>query len=173
MDSQNILSPGPVLQAESFDLGLSDQELLDLSAREVTQMCANFSPEQIKAIKHKRRTLKNREYAGKLRVESFFLNLETIICGKRSLLAICRSRRTTQREELIMKCKEYEIKIKDIKKQNTSLENAKRKITDILRQINYVPFTHSANDDETNPEPGMGLLYLWRLSRSVTFLVFE
>ena len=71
MDSQNILSPGPVLQAESFDLGLSDQELLDLSAREVTQMCANFSPEQIKAIKHKRRTLKNREYAGKLRVESF------------------------------------------------------------------------------------------------------
>merc|ERR1712131_332655 len=138
MDSQNILSPGPVLQADSFDLGLSDQELLDLSAREVTQMCANFSPEQIKAIKHKRRTLKNREYA-----------------------AICRSRRTTQREELIMKCKEYEIKIKDIKKQNTSLETAKRKITDILRQINYVPFTHSADDDrtnETNPEPDV-LLY--------------
>ena len=49
MDSQNILSPGPVLPGESFDLGLSDQELLDLSAREVTQMCANFSPEQIKA----------------------------------------------------------------------------------------------------------------------------
>ena len=62
-----------------------------------------------------------------------------------------------------MKCKEYEIKIKDIKKQNTSLETAKRKITDILRQINYVPFTHSADDDrtnETNPEPGIGLLYL-------------
>ena len=70
MDSQNILSPGPVLQADSFDLGLSDQELLDLSAREVTQMCANFSPEQIKAIKHKRRTLKNREYAGKRRVSA-------------------------------------------------------------------------------------------------------
>merc|ERR1712131_1 len=136
MDSQNILSPGPVLQADSFDLGLSDQELLDLSAREVTQMCANFSPEQIKAIKHKRRTLKNREYA-----------------------AICRSRRTTQREELIMKCKEYEIKIKDIKKQNTTLEIAKRKISEILRQINYVPF--SASDEqtnETNPQPDV-LLY--------------
>ena len=102
-------------------------------------------------------------------------NLKTIICGKRSLLAICRSRRTTQREELIMKCKEYEIKIKDIKKQNTSLENAKRKITDVLRQINYVPFTHSDDDRaaETNPEPGIGLLYLSRLSRSVKFLVFE
>ena len=71
MDSQNILSPGPILQADtlcSFDLGLSDQELLDLSAREVTQMCSNFSPEQIKAIKHKRRTLKNREYAGLCRI---------------------------------------------------------------------------------------------------------
>lgn len=102
-------------------------------------------------------------------------NLKTIICGKRSLLAICRSRRTTQREELIMKCKEYEIKIKDIKKQNTSLENAKRKITDVLRQINYVPFTHSDDDRaaETNPEPGIGLLYLSCLSRSVKFLVIE
>ena len=56
MDSQNILSPGPVLPGESFDLGLSDQELLDLSAREVTQMCANFSPEQIKARDPRKRT---------------------------------------------------------------------------------------------------------------------
>lgn len=56
-----------------------------------------------------------------------------------------------------MKCKEYEIKIKDIKKQNTTLEIAKRKISEILRQINYVPF--SASDEqtnETNPQPGIG-----------------
>ena len=60
-----------------------------------------------------------------------------------------------------MKCKEYEIKIKDIKKQNTTLENAKRKITELLTQINYVPFAHSASDErseETNPQPGKGLL---------------
>ena len=79
-----------------------------------------------------------------------------------------------------MKCKEYEIKIKDIKKQNTSLETAKRKITDILRQINYVPFTHSADDDrtnETNPEPGIGLLYLsaWKFQalEELKIMVFE
>ena len=60
-----------------------------------------------------------------------------------------------------MKCKEYEIKIKDIKKQNATLENAKRKISELLSQINYVPFAHSASDErtaETNPEPGKGLL---------------
>ena len=59
-----------------------------------------------------------------------------------------------------MKCKEYEIKIKDIKKQNTTLENAKRKINDILRQINYIPFSHSNENHEireSNNQPGIWL----------------
>ena len=72
--------------ADMPDIGISDQQLLNLSgkffhffrleksdrcyksilAREVAQMFVNYSPEEVKAIKHKRRTLKNREYAGKI-----------------------------------------------------------------------------------------------------------
>ena len=80
-----------------------------------------------------------------------------------------RNRLTAQREEMMKTCKEYRAKIKYIIKENTSLKTAKRKITDILRLINYVPFAPSADVDHgfpsnpgadgTNPEPGKGLLH--------------
>ena len=79
MDSQNILSPGPALPGESFDLGLSDQELLDLSAREVTQMCANFSPEQIKA--RDSRTRRSATGPGPRKIVKFCTNWDGVVRG--------------------------------------------------------------------------------------------
>ena len=65
--------------------------------------------------------------------------------------------------------KEYRTKIKYIRKENTSLKTAKRKITDILRLIDYVPFARSADVDHgcpsnpgadgTNPDHHEGLLH--------------
>jgi len=80
-----------------------------------------------------------------------------------------RNRLTAQRKEMMKSCKEYRAKIKYIRKENTSLKTAKRKITDILRLINYVPFARSTDidhgcpsnpgEDGTNPEQGKGLLH--------------
>ena len=47
------------------NLPISDRKLLSISAREVGQMAADLPTEQVKALKQRRRTLKNREYAGK------------------------------------------------------------------------------------------------------------
>ena len=80
-----------------------------------------------------------------------------------------RNRLTAQREEMMKTCEEYRAKIKYIIKENTSLKTAKRKITDILRLINYVPFSPSVDVDHrcppnpgangANPEPGKGLVH--------------
>ena len=105
-------------------------------------MCTDFSPEQVKAIKHKRRTLKNREYAG--------------ICSPRFLCynellysAICRNRRTNQRDVLMKECSYYQTKIKDLENQNFLLKNTKIKLKEILNPINYIPFQQS-NSNQGN-----------------------
>ena len=91
-------------------------------------MFVNYSPEEVKAIKHKRRTLKNREYAGRF---------HDLLMSSKIILAICRNRRTTQREELIGKCREYEIQIKNIKKQNAMFENTQKKVRQMLEVDSY------------------------------------
>jgi hypothetical protein len=48
------------------NLHISDDTLLNISAREVGQIAADLPSDQVKALKQRRRTLKNREYAGKL-----------------------------------------------------------------------------------------------------------
>lgn len=58
-------SPG----ASGTLLGISDDQLLTISAREVGQIAADLPSEQVKALKQRRRTLKNREYAGMLITE--------------------------------------------------------------------------------------------------------
>ena len=70
-------------------------------------------------------------------------------------------------KELVEKCKEYKIKIKDIKKQNNSFKSVKRKISDILRLNNFVPFTHSVGLKQqgcsgpcpSSSEPSIGLIH--------------
>ena len=42
-------------------------------------------------------------------------------------------------------CTIYETKIKDIQTQNYILQSAKDKLRDILKEINYVPFTNNSN----------------------------
>lgn len=49
---------------QPFFVGISDESLINISAREVNQLAGHLPPEQIKILKQRRRTLKNREYAG-------------------------------------------------------------------------------------------------------------
>ncbi|CBY37144.1 unnamed protein product [Oikopleura dioica] len=49
------------------DSGISDESLINISAREVNQLAGHLPPEQIKILKQRRRTLKNREYAAACR----------------------------------------------------------------------------------------------------------
>ena len=73
-----------------------------------------------------------------------------------------RKRKSAKEKEVVEKCKEFKIKIQKIKKQNISLKTAKRKISDILRLNNYVPFTHSVGLEQhgcpPSSEPPIGLL---------------
>ena len=57
--------------------------------------------------------------------------------------AICRSRRTTQREELVGKCREYEIQIKNVKKQNALFQGVQAKVTAMLKdvELDHEPFS--------------------------------
>ena len=68
-----------------------------------------------------------------------------------------------KQKEVLEKCKEFKIKIQKMKKQNISLKTAKRKISDILRLNNYVPFTHSVGLEQhecpSSSEPSIDLIY--------------
>ena len=101
-------------------------------------MFVNYTPDEVKAIKHKRRTLKNREYAGEDGVFFFWNFFVQLIFS-----AICRSRRTTQREELVGKCREYEIQIKNVKKQNALFQGVQAKVTAMLKdvELDHEPFS--------------------------------
>ena len=100
-------------------------------------MFVNYTPDEVKAIKHKRRTLKNREYAGNAACSIFGTFCST------HFSAICRSRRTTQREELVGKCREYEIQIKNVKKQNALFQGVQAKVTAMLKdvELDHEPFS--------------------------------
>ena len=77
-----------------------------------------------------------------------------------------------KQKEVLEKCKEFKIKIQKMKKQNISLKTAKRKISDILRLDNYVPFTHSVGLEQhgcpSSSEPSTGQI-LGAPKRSLQF----
>ena len=53
---------------------MDPEELLDLSAKEVSEIFIDLPLEQIKAIKRKRKMLRNRKHGGKLKVKVTVLN---------------------------------------------------------------------------------------------------
>ena len=53
---------------------MDPEELLDLSAKEVSEIFIDLPLEQIKAIKRKRKMLRNRKHAGKLKVKATVLS---------------------------------------------------------------------------------------------------
>ena len=50
-----------------------------------------------------------------------------------------------------MKCSEYELKIKEIKKQNEILEKAKERVKLLLKDLDYTPFATGWYPDKNTP----------------------
>ena len=55
---------------------MDSDELVDLSAKEVSEIFKDLPLEQIKAIKRKRKRLRNRKHAGKIKVKVTVLSLK-------------------------------------------------------------------------------------------------
>jgi len=107
------------------DSGITDENLINISAREVNQLAGHLPPDQIKLLKQRRRTLKNREYA-----------------------AACRNKRSNQREDLKNGCDLLNQKISDIDEQNEKLKNLLYRCAQKLNFKN-VQLPRFLVDDET------------------------
>ena len=64
--------------------------------------------------------------------------------------AICRNRRTNQRDVLMKECSYYQTKIKNLENQNFLLKNTKIKLKEMLTGINYIPFQQNQNSNQGN-----------------------
>jgi len=98
--------------SQSISNTISDDYLLKMSAREVGQIAADLPSDQVKALKQRRRTLKNREYA-----------------------AICRSKRSHRRDELRENCAHLKSKVDEIEKQNELLRRTLAKVDEVFQTI--------------------------------------
>ena len=111
--------------------GISDENLINISAREVNQLASHLPPEEIKILKQRRRTLKNREYAGRNKYLSVLLNLN---------LAACRNKRSNQREDLKNGCSLLNKKISDIDEQNEKLKSLLLRASELFQNVQLPRF---------------------------------
>merc|ERR1712227_20282 len=98
--------------SQSISNTISDDYLLKMSAREVGQIAADLPSDQVKALKQRRRTLKNREYA-----------------------AICRSKRSHRGKELRESCDQLQMKVQQLEKQNELFKITLRKIDEVVNDL--------------------------------------
>ena len=99
----------------------------------MNQLASHLPPEQIKILKQRRRTLKNREYAGKVKL--FFSS------HKRTFLkAACRNKRSNQREDLKNGCSLLNKKISLIDDQNEKLKDLLLKATQNFPNVRLPQF---------------------------------
>lgn len=93
---------------------LSDNELLNMSVPELNRHLRGLNKEEIRTLKQRRRTLKNRGYA-----------------------ASCRVKRLSQKEELDIKRQQLRLEVERIARENsimtTELELLQRKFDDLER----------------------------------------
>ena len=119
---------------------ISDDVLLTISAREVGQIAANLPSDQVKALKQRRRTLKNREYAGLCFTDHNYWSLLwkwNCFSDDFSITfeAICRSKRSHRGKELRESCDQLQMKVQQLEKQNELFKITLRKIDEVVNDL--------------------------------------
>jgi transcription factor MAFF/G/K len=112
--------------ASSTGMNISDDDLLELSVKDLNKLLKSLSPENRTKLKRRRRILKNRGYA-----------------------ANCRTKRLSQKEILQIEKEDLEKYIKNVKHQNEilklKLDSIKDRYNDLQHYTNVLKTSSTKN----------------------------
>ena len=87
------------IDVSKLDVNITDDALISLSVRELNRLLKGLAPDDVRVLKQRRRTLKNRGYA-----------------------ANCREKRLTQKEELELEREALKREITQLRTKNTDMQ---------------------------------------------------
>ncbi|XP_039273915.1 transcription factor MafK-like [Styela clava] len=130
-DSENVPVKNSEVKMENIGQGhqFTDDELLNMSVRDLNRSLRNLTPEESRRLKQRRRTLKNRGYA-----------------------ASCRIKRLTQKDELDLQRQKLQKEVEMIAEENQKMNMELRSLQKKYEDLETFAKSMAKNNNSESPE---------------------